>query len=747
VFLVVSASSAQNFKVLHSFNGGDGSNPYSGLLSVGNTLYGTTQSGGSSGAGTIFAISADGTTFTTIHSFTGGNDGGGPAGSLIALRNRLYGTTTAGGSSSNGTVFSVNTDGTGFTNLYNFIGQNDGAQPYGALVLSSNILYGTAGYAGSAGYGTVFCMNIDGTGYKILHTFTASDGANPKSALVLSGTSLYGTTPSGGASGWGSVFRLNTDGTGFTNIYSFSSPDNYNLYFNSDGANPNGVILSSNTLYGTTMNGGSDGFGTVFKVNTDGSGFSVLHTFTAMGRTFTDNDGSFPMAGLTISDGVLYGAASGFEPQPIAIFGTNHTLFRVNTDGTGFMTLHDFYKGSSWPLTNTDGVFIYGSLILAGYTLYGTAFYGGSAAGGTIFSLSEFGYTTNDVASTITGYFGPGGEVTIPSSIGGLPVTCIGSNAFFGLTGIIGITIPDGVSTIGYGAFSACQDLTHVAIPNSVTSIGDNAFNDCVNLTNVAIPSSVTNIGSGAFATCLSLTGVNIPSSVLSIGQLAFFQCTSLTNITIPKSVTAIGGGAFQGCPYLTSIEVDPANPAYSTLDGLLFDKQQTVLVEYPGVGAGSYTIPNSVRSIADYAFIFCTGLTNIIVPSSVATIGVWAFSHCSSLTDLYFEGPAPVADSSIFFWDNGITVHYLPGNSGWDATFYGMPTVLWVPHLQIGPNQFGFNISWATGKTVIVEASTSLSNPVWQPQQTNTLGSGSAYFSDPEWTNYSIRFYRVRSQ
>src|SRR6266446_593256 len=218
-------------------------------------------------------------TFTTLHSFTAtstnasgayaNSDGVSPVAGLItnSSGNTLYGTALRGGSSGYGTVFAINTDGTGFRNLHNFA-FSDGVAPEAVLILPGNTLYGTASGGGNAGDGTVFALNTNGTGFTNLHSFVVgSDGAGPRKELILSGNTLYGTANSGGSSGYGTVFAINTAGTGFTTLHSFTEYSGPNST-NSDGALPDsGLILSGNTLYGTAYSGGSSGNGTVFSLS------------------------------------------------------------------------------------------------------------------------------------------------------------------------------------------------------------------------------------------------------------------------------------------------------------------------------------------------------------------------------------------------------------------------------------------------------------------------------------------------
>ena len=146
---------------------------------------------------------------------------------------------------------------------------------------------------------------------------------------------------------------------------------------------------------------------------------------------------------------------------------------------------------------------------------------------------------------------------------------------------------------------------------------------------------SVTSIGNEAFYGCTGLTSVTIPNSVTSIGERAFLNCRGLTSLTIPNSVTSIGNTAFSVCSGLTSINVVTDNPNYCSVEGVLFNKDKTVLVQYPGGKEGDYTIPNSVKSIGNYAFYYNSTMTSVTIPNSVTSIGDYAFfdSYLTSVT------------------------------------------------------------------------------------------------------------------
>jgi uncharacterized repeat protein (TIGR03803 family) len=386
--IMVVRVTAQTFTVLHSFttdstSGHDGAFPV-GLVLSGNILYGATSWDNGPGVGTVFKVGTDGTGFATLHSFAAGavdpfnrytnSDGANPNAGLIVSGSVLYGVTFYGGSSGYGTVFKLNRDGTGFTSLHSFSGGSDDGNPRAGVVLSGNTLYGTTCLEGGSSGGSVFKLNTNGTGFANLHTFSNIDGAGPLAALTCSGNRLYGTTEDGGSSDSGTVFVVNTDSTDFTLLHDFSAGlgPMFGPATNSDGLHPHAtLLLSGNTLYGTTELGGGLGAGNVFAVNTDGTGFTNLHSFRR------GSDGGFPQAGLVLCNGSLCGTTADWGD------GGWGTIFTVETNGTDFITQHGFGGDGDGGSPRAD-------LVLLGHTLYGVASQGGDPqnGGGVVFSIS-----------------------------------------------------------------------------------------------------------------------------------------------------------------------------------------------------------------------------------------------------------------------------------------------------------------------------------------------------------------------
>ena len=332
----ISVAPAQSvtLSVLHQFTAAttDGAIPYSEvILGADGGLYGTSWAGGSKAAGVVFRMNPDGTGFTLLHQFGNAGDGSKPFDGVIQSADGfLYGTTYYGGTNSNGTIFKVSTNGLLYSVLYQFTNSPDGANPYGGVIQGQDgALYGTTQIGGS-GPGTIFKIDTNGNNYTVLHSFTNfTDATAPYGRLAqASNGMLYGTTYSGGGSSIGAIFQINTNGLNYALVHSFDG--------SSDGFSPEcGLLVGQDGwLYGTTVSGGNSsiGYGTVFKVSTNGNGFAVLHTFT----NAPDGGGAYGRV-TQGGDGYLYGTTANGG-------GTNAggIIFRVNTNGANYSVLHQF---------------------------------------------------------------------------------------------------------------------------------------------------------------------------------------------------------------------------------------------------------------------------------------------------------------------------------------------------------------------------------------------------------------------
>lgn len=227
---------------------------------------------------------------------------------------------------------------------------------------------------------------------------------------------------------------------------------------------------------------------------------------------------------------------------------------------------------------------------------------------------------------------------TIPNT-----VTAIGSSAFNSCTSLISIAIPESVTSISNYLFSGCSKLVEVTIPNTVTSIGMSAFGGCSSLASITLPNSLKSISNYLFSGCSKLPFIIIPSTVTSIEFSAFYKCVNLASITIPSSVSSIGSGAFEYCSGLTAITVDSNNLNYCSVDGVLFNKNKTNLIQYPiGNTRTSYVIPNTVTTIGVNAFEKGVNLSSVTIPVSVTSINSYAFNNCAKLTILNANNTTP---------------------------------------------------------------------------------------------------------
>ena len=384
----LAASTQTGYAVLHNFSGqtgNDGAGPICTLVSDGTSLYGTTAYGGSSDYGTVFTILPDGSDYQVLHHF--GSEtcpAGEPTGSLVSDGSVIYGTARDGGCNNFGVVFSLLTDGTGYTEQRSFIAfTGDGLSPLGGVSGDGSMLYGTTMLGGDyLSGGTVFSLEPNVSSASVLHSFpdTPDDGVMPYAAPILASGVLYGTTVQGpvpvgtpvppGADS-GVLYSLQTDGSSYTILYTFGSQTDA-------GEGPIGALLSDGTrIYGTTAYGGAADYGTVFSLEPDGSDYAVLHNFAL----FT-GDGLLPMGGL-VSDGTrLFGTTVGGGAAGGGVY-YGGTIFALNKDGSDYTILHDF------SLQTENGYWLpFSGLLLADNTLYGTASLGGDYDYGVIFSYT-----------------------------------------------------------------------------------------------------------------------------------------------------------------------------------------------------------------------------------------------------------------------------------------------------------------------------------------------------------------------
>ncbi len=330
---------------LYSFtNGTDGAAPSGDLILSGGILYGTTYSGGAHNFGAIFSIPVAGGTPTTLYSFTNGNDGSNPQGSLTLYGGALYGTARNGGAHTYGTIFKINTNGTGFSTLYSFTGGADGAWPNCTLTVSGTVFYGVnVGPFSGGSYGTLYSYDTSNSTFSTLYTFSGgADGASPWGKVVIDGSMLYGMAYEGGVSNLGSIYSFDTGNSTFSTLYSFSG--------NADGSYPAGSLVMSGTkLYGMIPN---NAHGKIFEYDTGNSILTTLYNFT------NGTDGANPSGSLVISGTTLYGMAK----SGASAYGT---IFSFETGGSVFTPLYAFTNGA-------DGSNPNAGLILSGSTLYGT---------------------------------------------------------------------------------------------------------------------------------------------------------------------------------------------------------------------------------------------------------------------------------------------------------------------------------------------------------------------------------------
>lgn len=317
-----------------------------------------TQLGGANNDGCVFSINTNGSSYRDLFDFKR-PDGWSPYGSLALSAGVLYGMTYIGGVSHLGNIFSIDTNGNNEAILYSFTYLN-GEYPDGTLILSGGLLYGMIAAGGAFGPGCMFSINTNGSNYTHLMDFNGTDGGSPTGDLILSGRKLYGMTPEGGTHDSGVIFSINTDGSGYKILFDFN---------NTNGKIPYGdLLLLGKTLFGMTFKGGAHDTGVIFSIDTNGAGYKDIHDFNGI-------NGGLPQGSLIFAGNKLYGMTDVGGAYQAGL------IFSIDTTGSSYDDLHDF--------NDTDGLDPNGDLTISGNTLYGMTYYGGKYNDGVIFSFKD----------------------------------------------------------------------------------------------------------------------------------------------------------------------------------------------------------------------------------------------------------------------------------------------------------------------------------------------------------------------
>lgn len=368
----------------------DGADPKGSLTFANGFLFGRTFTTTAKGNldGIVFHVAPDGTSYSIDHKFTGAtSDGSDPRHDAMTLDGTvLYGTTLIGGKHNTGTIFSINDDGSPYTELHSFdkgAANNHGDMPHSCFALSSSgVLFGMTSQGGAnggaKGFGTIFSFDPATSTYTLLHSFGGKNGgSDPRGQPIFdpTGTILYGMTRDGGSENVGIVFSFDLSGKKFTTLHQFICPNKVTptCVSNQDGASPDhGDLVQSGTkLFGMTTEGGHKGMGLIFSYDLKSKTFADLHNF---GSSATD--GVNPLGSLLLIGSTLYGTTSAGGSAGLG------TVFQINTDGTGYAHVHDFKGG------NSDGANPADNVIVVNNILYGMTEAGGKCKNGVIFSIA-----------------------------------------------------------------------------------------------------------------------------------------------------------------------------------------------------------------------------------------------------------------------------------------------------------------------------------------------------------------------
>ena len=272
-----------------------------------------------------------------------------------------------------------------------------------------------------------------------------------------------------------------------------------------------------------------------------------------------------------------------------------------------------------------------------------------SAATVTTYTEGDYTYKISKESAVITKCATTvSGEITVPSSLGGYPVTELSNNSFYNCKKITRIVLPEGIKKLGTSVFWKCSALQSVVLPQSLSVISSKTFNECTALTGIDF-GGVREISSYAFAGCTSLRSVDVPEGVDMVWEFAFSGCTALESVSYPSTLKDLMPRACDGCYSLTRFSVDPDCPYYTSADGIIYSKDMSVLVNAPAGLEGAFTVPDGVLELGKYSFKDCEKITAVTVPDSVETVGWEAFLYCYGLEKITVGSGAVIIGGGCF--------------------------------------------------------------------------------------------------
>lgn len=563
------------------FNGTNGANPNGSLTLSGNRLYGTTSYGGSNNFGTVFVIDTDKTHYKELIDFNGEDSAEGlrPYGDITLAGNKAFGMTSIGGSGGEGCIFSVDTAGGNYKDLFDFSSAN-GVVPWGNLQLIGNNLYGlTSG--GGTGTGVIFRIDTSGKNYKVLFNFDLADGSDSYGSLTLVGNKFYGMEQFGGTNSDGTVFSIDTGG----------APASFKVLVDFDGTSyPQGstplgdVTYLNGKLYGMTAQGGAHGVGVIFSVDTSGNNYKDI-------LDFDGTNGSSGAGSLLVVDSLLYGMTQ--------IGGTGYgNIFSIDTSGKVFTTIVNF--------SGTNADFPSGSLILSNGIFYGTTYNGGGLNEGVVFSTNTCKLTVSIDSINVACYGDSTGAAIAVLRGGQAPFTYEWNN---GATTDTAATLMAGTYTVTVIDTKGCISFASAIInqPAAPLSVAHDSTDDNGTCNGIA---SVRVFGGTPPYTYLWSTGKQTTDTIEN-------QCAGTYSVTITDS---------NGCILTTTVTINSSA-------GINIIDNSPVIIIYPEPNNGYFIVnglmPGQIVELYNY---LGERLSSAITDNTIVN-----FNISDQLNGLYF--------------------------------------------------------------------------------------------------------------